>query len=51
MTKAELEEYSQELETAIQEAYDALQEDDADRATTILADYVGSEDEGDQTPQ
>lgn len=44
MTKAELEEYADELEGVIQEAYEALDGGDQDRATAILAEYVDAEE-------
>lgn len=55
MTKSELEEYAGELEGVIDEAYSALQDDDPDRAMSLLAEYVGEDagegDEADQNPK
>lgn len=47
VTKAELEEYCDELEEAIEEAYQALEGNDHERAQEILREYMGAqEDEG-----
>ena len=48
MTRAELEEYVEELEGAIDGAYSALGEADPDRALEILGEYVEPEEEADQ---
>lgn len=45
MTKAELEEYAAELEGVIQETYEAIQDDDPDRALGLLAEYVEPDEE------
>ena len=48
MTRAELEEYVDELEDAIEDAVGALGEDDPDRALKILGEYVDPREEADQ---
>ncbi len=45
MTKSELEEYVQELEDAIEEAYAALDDDKLQRARRILSEYIEEEEE------
>lgn len=48
MTKAELEEYVQELEDAIEGAQDALDDDKPKKAQRILSEYIEEEEpEGD----
>ncbi len=48
MTKQELSEYAEELEGVIEEAFAALEDDDADQAKAVLAEYVEEADEADQ---
>ncbi len=45
MTKAELTEYLEELEGAIDSAVEALEADDPDKAMKILSEYTGEEPE------
>jgi hypothetical protein len=45
MTKAELEAYLEELETALSEAFNALEEGDLNEGKDILAKYLDDEEE------
>ena len=51
MTKAELEEYVEELEDVIDQALDAFEDDDPDEAEKVLAEYGEEDEPGEESEQ